>query len=291
MSDKVLVVGAAFVDVLMDVPNLPVSGGDVTGVFHQNVVGGSAFNVYGALQYVNAQSDLFVPVGSGQYANVVRQAFQDKQIPMLIERTEKDNGWDLCLVEPSGERSFITVPGIDQLWTKEWFDNIDLNDYKYFYISGYETENVASTEVILNQFDQRRDDAYVLFDASPRVSHMDQTVIDRFLSHNVIVHCNEDEIGFMSTENTLENKMKDIYQKTQSPVIVTLGSKGAALYHDDAFSVITSDQATVVNTIGAGDTHCGGILAGLQQGLSIEEAIRLGNELSLKVVQQQAGSL
>lgn len=291
MNNKVLVIGAAFVDVLMDIPSIPQSGGDVTAVFHKNVVGGSAFNVYGALQYEHAKSDLFVPVGKGQYSNVVRKVFKDKHIPILIERDEKDNGWDLCLVEPSGERTFITVPGIDQLWTQNWFDNIELDDYKYFYISGYETENLDSTNVILDQLEHRNNDAYILFDASPRIKYMNQTIINRFLTRNVIVHCNQDEIGYLSTEDTLQEQMADIYRKTDSPVIVTLGSEGARLYDQNRFTVITSEKAKVVNTIGAGDTHCGGILAGLQQGLNLTEAIQLGNELSLKVVQQQAGSL
>lgn len=291
MANKVLVIGAAFVDVIMDVPNLPESGGDVTGIFRRNVVGGSAFNVYGALQYEKAQSDLFVPIGKGQYSTIVRNEFENKGIPILIERNEKDNGWDLCLVEPDGERTFITVPGIDQLWDKSWFENIDLDDYQYFYISGYETENIDSTEVILNQLARRRPDAYVLFDASPRIKHMQQAVIDRFLTHNVIVHCNQDEIGFLSTEAGLEAQMAAIYQRTNSPVIVTLGSEGACLFDRGTFEKISSAGAEVVNTIGAGDTHCGGILAGLQKGLSIRDAIKLGNDLSLKVVQQQAGSL
>lgn len=47
----------------------------------------------------------------------------------------------------------------------------------------------------------------------------------------------------------------------------------------------------VVNTIGAGDTHCGGVIAGLQKEMSIDEAVSLSNALSAKVIQQEAGSL
>lgn len=291
MENKILVIGAAFVDVIMDIPNIPEPGGDVTATFKDNIVGGSAFNVYGALQYEKADADLFVPVGRGQYANVVREAFAEKKISMLIERDEKDNGWDLSLVEPSGERTFITVPGIDQFWKDDWFDAIDLNDYQYFYISGYETENIESTEVILNKLESRRDDAYVLFDASPRVRYMDQNVIDQFLQHNNIIHCNEDEIGYLSNAEKFDYKLADIYTKTESPVIVTLGSKGACLFDHGQKEIISGEHADVVNTIGAGDTHCGGILAGLQNGMSIHDAIQLGNKLSAQVVKQRSGSL
>jgi len=48
---KALVLGAAFVDVVVNVPRLPFSGGDVTGELQSYHVGGSAFNVYGAIRH------------------------------------------------------------------------------------------------------------------------------------------------------------------------------------------------------------------------------------------------
>lgn len=42
---KILVIGAAFVDVLVHVPKLPQTGEDITGILQGYRVGGSAFNV------------------------------------------------------------------------------------------------------------------------------------------------------------------------------------------------------------------------------------------------------
>ena len=55
---KTLVIGAAFVDVLMDVPKLPTTGEDISGHLRANIVGGSAFNVYGAIKYAGQDADL-----------------------------------------------------------------------------------------------------------------------------------------------------------------------------------------------------------------------------------------
>ncbi len=70
------------------------------------------------------------------------------------------------MVEPSGERSFLTIPGIDQIWQDDWFDRINLADYRYFYVSGYQIENEHIADQILGRLTQRNADAYVLFDAS-----------------------------------------------------------------------------------------------------------------------------
>lgn len=294
MTKKSLIIGAAFVDVIMDIAQMPASGGDVTASLKSYNVGGCAFNVYGAIKhYLGAEhADLFVPVGKGQYSQMVRQTMENNQIPILLTDNQQDNGWDLCLVEPGGERAFITVPGIEQDWKDEWFQKVNLADYRYFYLSGYEMENVTSANLLLDHLDQRDADSYILFDASPRISHIDPEIISRLMTTGVIINANEDEIGFLSDKDTLSEKANDIFSKTSAPVLVTLGAKGTYLYDDDGGKIISSDQVeNVVNTIGAGDTHCGGVIAGLLSGDSFAAACKVGNQLAVQVIQQEAGSL
>lgn len=129
---KTLVIGAAFVDVLMDVPKLPTTGEDISGHLRANIVGGSAFNVYGAIKYTGQDADLFVPVGEGQYADLVSENMAKMGIRPLLKVNGADNGWDISFVEPDGERSFLTVNGIEQLWKPDWFENIDISNYDFF---------------------------------------------------------------------------------------------------------------------------------------------------------------
>ncbi|MGM9909201.1 MAG: PfkB family carbohydrate kinase [Limosilactobacillus vaginalis] len=294
MPKKSLIIGAAFVDVIMDIAQMPNSGGDVTAELKSYNVGGCAFNVYGAIKhYLGADyADLFIPVGKGQYSQMVRRTMNNNHIPVLLEDSQKDNGWDLCLVEPSGERTFITVPGIEQDWQNGWFQKINLADYKYFYLSGYEMEDVESANLILDHLDKRDADSYILFDASPRISHITPEILNRLMNKNVIINANEDEIGFLSSKSTLEEKVNDIFNRTGEPVLATLGAKGTYLYDNNGGRIIASDKVEkIVNTIGAGDTHCGGVIAGLLKGDSFDEACKVGNHLSAQVIQQEAGSL
>ncbi|WP_439425367.1 PfkB family carbohydrate kinase [Oenococcus alcoholitolerans] len=294
MTEKSLIVGAAFVDIIMDVPQIPKSGDDVTANLKSYNIGGCAFNVFGAIQHYSGtgNTDLFVPVGSGQYSEMVRQAMREKNVPVIIQDNSKDNGWDLCLVEPDAERTFITVPGIEQDWSDNWFNKINLSDYKYIYVSGYEMEDQKSANLLLNHFDKRDSDATLLFDASPRISHIDKSILNRLLDHNLIVNANEDEIGYLSNADNIEGQVADIYQRTDAPVLVTLGAKGTYVYDNKGGRTIPSDHIdSVINTIGAGDTHCGGVIAGLCEGKDIDEACKIGNDLSALVIQQEAGSL
>lgn len=289
---KILVIGAAFVDVLMDVPKLPKTGEDVSGKLRANIVGGSAFNVYGAIKYAQQDADLYVPVGKGHYADLVSEDMAEKGIPTLLKVDGADNGWDISFVEPDGERSFLTINGIEQLWQPDWFKNINISDYDAFYISGYEMEDNKVAGVILDALDKRKSSAVVLFDASPRIEYISDKTLQRLYDNHVIIHCNEDEIKqLFPGVGSLELKCHQLFDKTSSPVILTLGEEGAYLCVGKHSGMVRSTEAKVVNTLGAGDTFCGGFLAGLNQDMSVHDAVRQGNELAALVVGQDSGSL
>lgn len=289
---KALVLGAAFVDVVVNVPRLPFSGGDVTGDLKSYRIGGSAFNVYGALRYMQASADLLVPMGEGAYATRVKQHLSNQGISLKLPVTGADNGWDLSLVEPDGERSFLTINGIEQCWKPQWFRQVQLADYDYIYVSGYELENLRSAKAILDGLRQRRPNAQILFDTSPRIGEIPSEILQQVLAARVMVHCNEDEIGkIMPDGRTVAEKAYRLFALTQSPVMVTLGDQGTYYVDGTATGQVPAQNVPVVNTIGAGDTHCGGIIAGLMAGLALPQAIKQANQLSAQVVGQENGSL
>ncbi|KRL20197.1 PfkB family carbohydrate kinase [Lentilactobacillus kisonensis] len=289
---RTLIIGAAFVDVLMDVPKLPTTGEDVSGKLRGNIVGGSAFNVYGAVKYAQQSADLFVPVGEGQYADVVRAKMARCKIPVMLSVSGADNGWDISFVEPSGERSFLTVNGIEQLWQSDWFETIDIGDYDYFYVSGYEMEDERAADVILSALAKRKLETEVVFDASPRIQYISRKTIERLLSEGVMIHCNQSEIDqLVAGSGKLSEKCAQLYDKTRAPVIVTLGDQGAYVFAGPDEGKVPPTQRKVVNTLGAGDTFCGGLIGGLAAGLTISDAVGKGNELASLVVGQESGTL
>nr|WP_278782351.1 PfkB family carbohydrate kinase [Limosilactobacillus mucosae] len=99
-------------------------------------------------------------------------------------------------------------------------------------------------------------------------------------------------MGFLSDKDTLAEKAQDIFCKTNEPVLITLGARGTYLYDKHGGKIIGTDKVkNIVNTIGAGDTHCGGVIAGLLEGNSFPKACQIGNELAAQVIQQEPGYL
>jgi ribokinase len=69
-------------------------------------------------------------------------------------------------------------------------------------------------------------------------------------------------------------RMKDFAKKTSRTVIVTLGAEGVMAATPDGELTVPSLQITPVDTVGAGDTFCGYLGAGLEAGMSLEDALR-----------------
>ncbi len=67
-------------------------------------------------------------------------------------------------------------------------------------------------------------------------------------------------------------------------VIVTLGADGARYYHDGTVSDFPAHKVQAVDTTGAGDTFTGYVLAGMDRGLPMPQAIAQANRAAALMV-------
>ena len=80
---RLLIIGSAFVDVIVHVPRLPLSGEDVEGTSRQQLVGGCAYNAADVLYKLGLPFEPLIPVGEGMIADRVLRLYPDLG----------DNGW------------------------------------------------------------------------------------------------------------------------------------------------------------------------------------------------------
>jgi ribokinase len=71
-----------------------------------------------------------------------------------------------------------------------------------------------------------------------------------------------------------ETRMRDFAKRTGRTIVVTLGGEGVLAASPDAFLKAASLQIAPVDTVGAGDTFCGYLAAGLSSGLPLEAALQ-----------------
>ncbi|MGL5693652.1 MAG: PfkB family carbohydrate kinase [Peptostreptococcaceae bacterium] len=284
-----LVLGAAIVDKIMNMNSLPNSGDDICAESETTVVGGCAYNVSNILNNLEIEHDLVVPVGNGMYASAIERELTSDGHKIFIKDNEKDNGYCLCLVEASGERTFITVKGTECDFKKEWLDSLDTSKYNNVYISGYELEG-RSGEVIVDFLEENKH-MTIYFAPGPRITFLDKELLNRLYNLNPIVHLNDKEALEYTGLSAMTEAIKEIYLKSNNSVFLTVGPKGSLYIDNGNVGLIDGFKVDVVDTIGAGDSHIAGIIGARMLGYNISDSLCIANKIASKVVSAKGPKL
>lgn len=148
-NKKLLVIGSTCVDVIIKLDHLPKTGEDMHPEWQHFAMGGCAYNVSQIPKGCGMDVTLVTPVGTeGVYsgfvkANLLRQAIKG---PVTVDGAE--NGCCYCFVENDGERTFVSVHGIEYSFHESYMANLKGQHFDYTYICGLEVEEDTGYELI-----------------------------------------------------------------------------------------------------------------------------------------------
>lgn len=287
-AKPISVLGAAIIDVVAHTPRLPERGDDLNMLNQEIHLGGCALNITYALQQLGVPCQPYLPLGKGMWADRIRQGLCEKGITSPLEVSEGDNGWCLALVEPDGERTFISFDGIESQWQASWLSQVPLQP-SVIALSGYQLTNDRDGHV-LSWLEQRPKAWQVVVDLGPRLLDIPVGYRERLLQSQVILTLNEREAQWLGYQGDIAAFSADLHRRTQALVIVRMGEKGCFYQlssHQSGW--VCAPDVKVIDTIGAGDSHCAGLLAGLACNLTIEDTLYLANHVAAFVVSQAGG--
>ena len=280
---KIFVIGSTVVDMIINVDHLPTTKADIHISSQMASMGGCAYNVSDTIRNFGTPNVLFSPVGSGIYGDFVRNGLRKKGLISPIPPVDMDNGCCYCFVEESGERTFVSYHGAEYLIQSQWLEEIDVEDVHSVYICGLEIEEKTGENIV--KWLEKHPQLPVFFAPGPRIMRIDPALLNRLYKLNPIMHLNDDEIKECFATEDVESAMHKMYDLTQNTVIVTLGDKGAAWYDGNQIQYAQPVKVdTVVDTIGAGDSHVGAVMAGLYNGKTMQQAIVDANKVAAAVV-------
>ena len=265
----VLAVGAIMVDMLCQVARLPRSGEGIVVEESRAVVGGCAFNAANVLRQLGAPYELFAPVGGGIFAGFVERELRERglEAPRFDDR---DSGGCMCFVEPGGERTMVTLPGIERHFVRAWFDRVEAARFGCGFASGYEVEGPGG-DAIISFFEDH---------PGPRVCGVGAQKTARINALHPVWHLNDQEALAYTGSATLEEAGAAIVEECGNAVVITAGKDGAHLFVDGRHAVISAGLVDVVDTVGAGDAHLGALTAARAAGRSWEDALALANRVA-----------
>jgi sugar/nucleoside kinase (ribokinase family) len=290
------VIGAAVIDVIADAYSLPYRGSDIE-LHQQSInVGGCALNVAITLHRLGIGSINALPIGQGIWSDIIRGDLDRKGIRSITQNLTGDNGWCLALVEPDGERTFLSVSGVENQWTPELLAEIGLQPHALLYVSGYQLAS-STGPIILDWLESLDSTIRIFIDFGPRIADISAQALQRLLALNLIITLNRQEAEHVQkqwlkiNDNLLniEKLTNEWFRRFSIPLIIRVDKEGAFCCQRDEIVNIAPYPITVVDTIGAGDSHAGGVLAGLASGWSLKNAVRLGNAVASYVVGHRGG--
>lgn len=275
----VLAVGAIMVDMVSHVPRLPSSGECVVIQSSHAALGGCAFNSANIVRQMGAPYSLFAPVGQGVYAAFIADSFKERNLEIILRVADGDNGCCTCLIEPNGERTMITTPGVERRFKPEWFDLIDAANYSCGLASGCEIEGEGGDAII--DFFEVHPEIQLYYAPGPGIERVGAVKTARINALSPIWHLNDQEALTYTGRSSLEEAGREIQAQCHNAVVITAGGQGSYVFEDGKEPLLVPTcPAAVVDTIGAGDSHLGALCAARLQGKTWEESLAIANKIA-----------
>jgi sugar/nucleoside kinase (ribokinase family) len=280
---RLVFAGEAIVDVLMRVPALPGRGGDVLAESASVEVGGG-FNIMAAAVRQGLPVVYAGGHGTGPWGGKVRAALAAEGIGLLRPPyPDADTGFTVGLVEPDGERTFVTALGAESLRQADAWDSVRLRPGDAVYVSGYGLVPAGPGPVLAAWAAALPPEVLLFADPGPLVADIPAAVLDPVLARCDWWSCNRREAALLTGSDDPAEAARRLARRTgRAGVIVRSGPDGCVLALRvpglaPSLSHVAAPAVTAVDTTGAGDAHSGVFLAGLAAGLTAAEAARRAN--------------
>jgi sugar/nucleoside kinase (ribokinase family) len=274
---RLLFAGEAFVDLLMWVPALPDRGGDLLATSSGVAVGGG-FNVMAAAARQGLPVRYAGGHGTGPWGDLVRSALAREQIEVLRPPDPRaDTGFDVALVEPAGERTFVTSLGAESLPAPGGWDPALATPGDAVYISGYGLVAPAAGPQLGAWAAALPVGVTLFIDPGPLVADIPPDILGPVLARVDWWSCNQREATLLTGADQPAPAARQLRARMpQASVMVRTGPTGCILAGPGELPATTgpghlieipAPRVASVDTTGAGDAHAGVFLAALANGL------------------------
>jgi sugar/nucleoside kinase (ribokinase family) len=195
---RLVFAGEAIVDVLMRVPGLPERGGDLLATSAEVAVGGG-FNVMAAAARHGLPVLYAGGHGTGPWGDLVRAALVAEGIGLLRPPDpSRDTGFDVALVEPDAERTFVTNLGAESAGDPGSWDSVPAGPGDAVYVSGYGLVAPGSGPRLAVWAAALPPEVLLFFDPGPLVGQIPADALDPVLARCDWLSCNAREAALLS---------------------------------------------------------------------------------------------
>ena len=266
----ITVLGSTNLDLIGTVSRIPKPGETVPGDKFSMAAGGKGANQALAARRAGAEVRMFAAAGTDSFADeALRLLLEDGVDLSHVRKVEGPTGIAMIFVDEEGENVIAILPGANGTMSPADADAA---------LAGLGIGSVLMLQQEIPQAATSR--ALELARAQGVVSilntapFLETTKAVAELASIVIANETEFELLTSAGMDRLDEAMADWARAQNQTVIVTLGPDGARAATPAGSFRVPALKVDPVDTVGACDTFCGYLAAGLDQGLDLEVAMR-----------------
>ena len=288
---RVLVIGDVMTDIICR-PEGPLVVGSDRRAAIQSKPGGSGANQAVWLGAMGVDVRFAARVGAADVRNLEAYFAGFGVEPILFGDAERSSGVLITIVDPDGERSFLTDRGANLALSAEDLTPALLDGVRLAVVSGYcfFAKGPRQAVMALGATARARQIPVAVDPAS--VGFLEEVGVANFLSWTAgatTIFANEAEALALTGTAEIDEQVR-VLGATYLRVIIKRGAAGAVLGDQSGITLsLPARKVEVVDTTGAGDAFAAGFIAAELVGLSAEACLRAGIEAGSTAVQTIGG--
>ncbi|WDR01513.1 PfkB family carbohydrate kinase [Devosia algicola] len=291
MSARILVVGDVMTDIIV-MPEGPMVKGSDRRAKVRNRPGGSGANQAAWLGAVDADVIFAARVGAADrmgYENYFRGL---GVVAVLATDDQLPSGVLVTIVDPDGERSFLTDRGANlNLCAADLPDSL-LDDVSLVLVSGYSLFEPGPRSAVRGLFAAARARNIAIAVDAASVGFLKEVGVKSFLDWtqgSAWLLANQDEAKILTGSSRLDKQMRVLGGRFDN-VVIKRGRSGAALGGRDGVALtLPAPSVQVVDSTGAGDAFAAGLLSAVLGGATHAVALEAGIAAGARAVQAIGG--
>ena len=277
---RLFTVGSIVIDIRLEAPHLPVRGGDVLASAGGMSAGGG-FNILCAAARQGVRCVFAGRHGLGPFGERIRAELAREGVTAFLERTpECDTGFCIVIVEPDGERTFITSPGVEADLARRRLADLPVAPQDSVFASGYDLAYPELGPAIAAWMARAPCSIRFVVDPGPLVASIPAEVMALAMPRASVWSMNLREAGLLTgtaAPDAVRARMRPGLAR-DALLVLRDGPRGAWISTGaDEARRVPAPPVTAVDTTGAGDAHSGVLTASLALGLRPAEAVRRAN--------------